>query len=282
MQIDALMTYNLAPAIARIPRMPRHQTQPPRPPEQYITFHYSAVVYSNRSQDAELARVIDEAKFHIQKNWGSAAQPIYGDGYQYDCVILSSGAVVRTRDCRVQLWHAGNATANACSWSVHVMLGKAQAMTPLQAASVARVFDALRADSDIPRQNVIAHCEWPRVNGLPVRSTTYRLLPGQSECPGATLFPFLVDYRARVDVPTMPSVPQIDPFAEWGDGVPRPQGDQRGWAIPRVWLMNKGALGACRAAEFYPPPLEDVSVAVFERGSITYIKATDRAIVTMF
>lgn len=76
-----------------------------------------------------------------------------------------------------------------------------------------------------------------------------------------------------------------DPFDAWGD-VARPQGDRRGWAIPRMWLQHKTQLGKCIAPEWYPLDEQGkdigLSFAFFERGYVYYRKALDKAFVVLF
>ena len=196
--IELLDILDLSDQIARLPRKASHQTLPLRDEaENAITLHYSGVVYLDRSRAAELARVISEAKYQLGKNWARAGQPpIYGDRMMYELVVLSDGQIVRTNRERVQLWHAGNENANERSYSIHWMLGANQQLTAAQRASTVALLDALRADGGIARQAVYGHCEWPRVRGAAQPSATYRLLPGQSECPGRLLHQFVVDYRA--------------------------------------------------------------------------------------
>lgn len=170
---------------------------PARDREEYITFHYSGVSYpAGRDRDAQLAAILAEARYQTTHDYGAHSYP---DGYLYDFVVLDDGLIVRTRGTRQRLWHAGNYTANRKSWSVHVLKGAGQNLTDAQRASLFSLFDALRAETGIPRQGVVAHCEWPRDDGLPVRSATYRTLPRQSACPGATLFPHIVAYRSLAD-----------------------------------------------------------------------------------
>jgi hypothetical protein len=196
--LDQLSILDLSAQIAALPRKRGAETLPLRTDdEDAITLHYSGVVYTDRSEQAELARIIDEAVYHLGKNWAKPGQPpIYADRMMYELVVLTGGRIVRTNRDRIQLWHAGNEAANARSYSIHWMLGKNQALTAPQRASTIALLDALRADGDIPRTNVFGHNEWPRTRGVPQRMTTYRLLPGQSECPGSLLHRFVVDYRA--------------------------------------------------------------------------------------
>lgn len=215
-----LTILDLTKQIAAIPLHSGHTVLPPRGREAYITFHYSGVVNANRARAAEVKRLLDEAFYQIHHDYSSNGSGAYPDGYLYDFAVLSDGAICRTRPDRRQLWHAGNQTANQASWSVHAMLGPGQNLTEPQRGSLFALFDALRAESSIPRQNVIAHCEWPRKSGQPQRSAYYRLLPGQSACPGATLFPHVVAYRSLPDLPqqwrakellTVYEVPSVDP-----------------------------------------------------------------------
>jgi N-acetylmuramoyl-L-alanine amidase len=196
--LASLDILDLSAEIAALPRQRGHETLPARDAAEHsVTLHYSGVVYTDRSRAAELAQVLDEARYQLGKNWGKAGKPpIYGDRYMYDFGILSDGQIVRYNRERIQLWHAGNAEANAHSWSIHWMLGSDQALTAPQRASTIALLDALRADGGIDRQAVYGHCEWPRGKGAPQPSATYRLLPSQSECPGKLLHQFVVDYRA--------------------------------------------------------------------------------------
>lgn len=194
---------DMSARIAALPHKRRDASVLPyRSGEQYITLHYSGVVYKDRSHASEMQRILDEAAYQMQHNYGSAANPAYPDGLLYDFVVLSDGTIVRTRNWRVQLWHCGNYIGNAQSWAVHVMLGPGQDVTNAQQQAVFSLLDDLRAQSNIPRDHVVSHCEWPRVNGVPVISDAYRLQPGQSACPGAVLHKQLtVAYRALRDTP---------------------------------------------------------------------------------
>ena len=221
MRLADLAILDYTAEIARIPLHRGHQVLPLRTePEQYVTAHYSAVVYADRSRAAELRHLLDEVRYQVNHDYSANGSGAYPDSYLYDFVVLSDGGKVRTRRDRRQLWHAGNATANARSWAVHVLLGAGQNLTDAQRRSLFELFDALRAETNIPRANVVAHCEWPRVRGLPVRSNRYRLLPGQSACPGPTLFPHIPAYRSLPDGPKsyrviepMPvyEVPHVEP-----------------------------------------------------------------------
>jgi N-acetylmuramoyl-L-alanine amidase-like protein len=211
--LDQLDILDLTTAIDRIPRMPGHQVLTPRSHEQWITCHYSAVIYRDRSKAAELQRILDEAGYQIRKNWAKRGRPpIYGDGLMYDFVVLSEdGTIVRTRKRRQDLWHCNNATGNTSSWSIHWMLGPGQDLTAPQRESTFLLIDALRNDGAIQRNHVVAHCEWPLSDGLPVRLSTYQVRPGQSLCPGPVLFQHVAAYRAGMDAPREWQMRVVDP-----------------------------------------------------------------------
>lgn len=188
LNLDGLPILDMSAQIAALPRRKGCLTIPPRTGERWTTFHYSGVIYRDRSPGAERARVINEARHHLGKSWSKPGMPpIYGDRYMYDFVVLSDGAIVRTGPPR-EFWHCGNTQGNHKSWSVHVMLGKSQELTAAQRGSLFALFVRI----GLP---VVAHCEWPRTSGEPQPSAVYKLLPGQSECPGRGLHAELVKWR---------------------------------------------------------------------------------------
>jgi hypothetical protein len=197
-----------------IPRMRGHQALPPRGREQYITFHFSDVIYPDRSRSTELVSLFGEARYQIRKDWSRNQRGIYGDGLMYDFVVLSDGTIVRSRRQRQRqaLWHCNNVLGNSRSWSVHVMLGRGQDLTSPQRTATFGLFDALRADGDISRQDVVAHCEWPVGNGAPVPAARYRVQPGQSLCPMPVLFSHVAAYRALTSAVPTAELPPAGPY----------------------------------------------------------------------
>ncbi len=194
---------DLRSQLAALPRHP--QAQPQRAPltPRSITFHYSAVAYNDRSPVAEHARVFAEARYQLQKSWGTNQQgkPIHGSRYQYHYLVFSDGRTAILNDL-IQLWHCGNSQGNRESIAVHVMLGGSQDVTPAQRAALFTLFDDLRQAYAIPRSAVVGHCEWPRGAGPAAPRPVYHLEPGQSACPGRTLFDSVVAaYRAAVFAP---------------------------------------------------------------------------------
>lgn len=199
-QLARVLDLDLSAEIAALPRMQGAQRQEARVRHEWITFHYSAVVYRDRTPAAERQRMLDEADYQLRKNWekDKTKPPIYGDCFQYDFVVWSDGTIARTRDWRDprQLWHCNNAIGNRSSIAVHVMLGGIQDLTQPQRIALFSLFDALRADWNIPRERVVSHCEWPRAARPAVVSPAYRRQVGQSACPGALLHRHIAAYRA--------------------------------------------------------------------------------------
>ena len=198
--LDHLYTHDLSTTIAHLPRKLGAVALPFRPVVRSATLHFSAVRYQDRSEAAELAVILAEARFHLGKNWSNRkGLYTYGSAYMYDAVALSSGALVRCQSTPKQLWHCKNAIGNRSSFSLHVLLGQNQDLTPAQRATVIAAFDAVRADNHFDRSQVFGHCEWP-VDGTPARpSSMYMILPGQSACPGPVLHRHVVAYRIATD-----------------------------------------------------------------------------------
>lgn len=128
---------------------------------------------------------------------------IGADSLQYHFVVLSDGAIWQSRELSFIAWHCGNATGNEQSIAIHLPLGKGQRPTEAQWRSVVALLDALRADYKFDRSAVYGHNEWPRIKGAAQPSSTYRLLPKQSECPGPIVHSLVVEYRLA---PTQPAV----------------------------------------------------------------------------
>lgn len=182
--------------IAVLPKHAGYTVLPARAGEQYVTIHYSGVDYLQTDRNGELRRILDESRYQLGHNYGTATAPAYPDGLLYDVVILSDGTRVRTRANPQQLWHCGNAIGNRVSWAVHLMLGPKQDATAAQWAAAVNVIEQMCFMCNISRSNVVGHNEWPRHDGAPVPSATYKLLPEQSECPGKFLHQRLADWRA--------------------------------------------------------------------------------------
>lgn len=186
--------------IARLEKHRGYTVLPPRRETNYLTLHYSGVGNTDRSHTAELNRILNEARYQLHHDYSGNGSGAYPDGLLYDCVILSDGTCVRTRAHPQQLWHVGNTLGNAESFSLHLMLGPGQDATPTQWQRVLRVMDEVRDHYTFPVAHIVGHCEWPRRKGAPRPSTSYQLLPEQSECPGRVLHARLAYSRAAASI----------------------------------------------------------------------------------
>jgi hypothetical protein len=233
-------TIDLVPQINKLPRRPGHQTLLPRTREESLTFHYGGVVTLDRSRAGEITTLLNAAAHHLRKNWGKAGQPpVYGDGMMYDVAVLSDGTRVRLRDEARQLWHAGNALANATSYAIHVPLGPSQDLTPAQRDSLIQLFDEKRASRGIPRHAVYGHHEWPRGDGPARPSAIYRRLVGQSECPGSVLHRHLVAYREQDEysaASALMGIPKATLHHAIRYVLARPHGEYTTWDLAQVIL----------------------------------------------
>lgn len=270
MALVDLIDLDLSAELAQLPRQPGARTLADRGPERYVTLHYSGVVYQDRSRAAELNRIRAEAKEHLRRDWGGG-KGIYGDGYMYDLVVLSDGGIVRTRGRRQQLWHCGNETGNEQSWSVHVLLGPGQDLTGPQRASCFRLFDALRAEGGLSRAAVLGHNEWPRGDGRPQPSPTYRMLFKQSECPGRLIHAHLAAYRAASDLAPYTEHSAIlgSPRATLAHAIRyvlgRPHGEYTTWDIAQVIIPAYWEQASFLGVD----PVVAIAQLVHETGNLT-------------
>ncbi len=266
-------TIDLTPEIDQLPRRSGYVALFAREREESITYHYSAVEQKNRTREAELATLLAEARYHLKKNWGRAGKPpVYGDGMMYDEAVLSDGTRVILRRRPQQLWHTGNDEGNASSIAIHSPLGPGQDLTEPQRESLYLRFDELRAERSIPRDAIYGHNEWPRVSGAPSPAATYRLLSGQSECPGPVLHRHLVAYRALAvtgDAYTKDSPILGAPRATLAHAIryvlARPHGGYTTWDIAQVILPSY--FDQC--AELGVDPIVAIAQMIHETGNLT-------------
>ena len=209
---------DLSAQIAALPKHAGYSTLPLRTGEDYVTLHYSGVNYPATNHAGEVQRILDEARYQLNHNYGKPNAPAYPDGLLYDVTVLSDATRVKTRARRQQLWHCGNLIGNSASWAVHLMLGPDQDATAQQWAATLTVIEEICAIYSIPRSAVVGHNEWPRTNGIPQPSPIYRLLAGQSECPGRVLHARLAAWRTAPPPPdrlrerTIPGPPGMKPI----------------------------------------------------------------------
>lgn len=79
--------------------------------------------------------------------------------------------------------------------------------------------------------------------------------------------------NAPLGSPVVSNEPWVAIWASRGNPLPV---DQAGWAIPQLYKFHASELGGCLSPERYLVP-GAVSVAVFERGLITYLAKTNKA-----
>ncbi|HNP70381.1 MAG TPA: N-acetylmuramoyl-L-alanine amidase [Kouleothrix sp.] len=188
--LAALNPIDLRDALAQLPQRRDPIGQCAR--RDSLTIHYAGTVEPGATtDDAALAQIRSEARYHINKVWGYAdkaqMQPIYGDGIMYHVAVLPSGRPAVLRDLWAELYHCGNATANRASIAITTLRGVGQPIADQHWRGVEQVCDALIADFSLAgRQAVYGHREWPRSDGT-----------AQSICPGAIVFERLLAYRAQ-------------------------------------------------------------------------------------
>src|SRR6266508_3917857 len=71
-----------------------------------IAWHYDAQ-YRPRYYDS-VKRLQGIAQYHIDKNWGSAANPIHGFGIMYHLSIDGDGVVYILQPLELRTWHIKN------------------------------------------------------------------------------------------------------------------------------------------------------------------------------
>lgn len=156
-----------------------------------ITIHYAGTEEPGATTDeAALAQVRSEARYHINKIWGythpkTKQGPIYGDGLMYHIAVLPSGRPVVCRELYDILYSCANEVGNRTSIHVTTLRGVGQQITDQHWAGVEAVANALiNVYSLRSRESVKGHREWPRSDGVP-----------QSLCPGAIIMERLLAYR---------------------------------------------------------------------------------------
>lgn len=159
-----------------------------------VTLHYAGTEEPGAVTDeAALAQIRSEARYHITKVWGyydrARTRPIYGDGIMYHLAVLPSGRPVVLRDLDAILYSCGNEVGNRTSLHVTVLRGINQPISAQHWAGFEALADALIRDYHLgSREAVKGHREWPRDGSS-----------GQSICPGAIIFERLLAYRAEHD-----------------------------------------------------------------------------------
>ena len=125
-----------------------------------------------------LAYYAGEARFHIRKDWGTAAKPVYGYGLMYHSKIHRSGGAYLTRPFEHVVWHAGAINDRSLAVGVDATVG--QDATDEQVETLGLVLDEWTARYGVSRSRVFGHSEAPA---------------NQTSCPGPRLLAFVRRYR---------------------------------------------------------------------------------------
>lgn len=187
--LAALNPIDMRDALAALPKIRKDEIGRQRL-KNTVTIHYAGTPEPGATTDeAALAQIRSEARYHIGKIWGyydkAKTRPIYGDGIMYHIAVLPSGRVVVLREPDAILYHCANEVGNRTSVAVTTLRGIGQVMTDAQWHGVELVGDALIRDYTMgSREAVKGHREWPRDDHT-----------GQSICPGSIVFERLLAYR---------------------------------------------------------------------------------------
>ena len=80
-----------------------------------------------------------DARYHMQKNWGSASRPAYTNGVQYEMGVGADGTKYRLRNPGAILWHCGNPDYNKGAFSNTFLIGEGQYPTAAALESMAEL-----------------------------------------------------------------------------------------------------------------------------------------------
>ena len=120
-----------------------------------IVVHYDGVIAPD--QYDEMGRLISEAAYHREKDWGGGAR---GDGLMYHLSISRSGAIRWCRNFEEITWHCGS--PNTTSIGVKLDGGERQIYTQAQADALQVVLDVLTSkcpEFPASRKDVYGHLE---------------------------------------------------------------------------------------------------------------------------
>ncbi len=158
----------------------------------YIGVHYDGAPPRPAPGYNILARQIDEANYHIHKNWNTnpKGSPIYGSGLMYHYIIGGDGTIAQTRDESEILWHICN--GNRVCLAVKVDCGQGQEPTAEQLSSLNKMLTWLcyhRPDIPADRAHTYGHGECGGQYGGGPR------WGNATDCPGR-LLPYVRRWRA--------------------------------------------------------------------------------------
>ena len=167
--------------ISKLPRKPEHPYWKLRRLGEIdkIVVHYDAVRVPQTSKKPAydpVARYIQQARYHIGKNWNEGRRPaVYGFGLMYHYRVSADGRVWRAQPEELVTWHARD--ANQGGLAICCDLGDRQKPTIEQLAGLESLLDWLcyhRPDIPAGRADVWGHGE-------------LRKAGNQTSCPGALL-----------------------------------------------------------------------------------------------
>jgi len=139
-----------------------------------VTFHWNGP----QVKLSDIDQLFVDARYHRQKNWGTAQQPAWANGIQYEWAVGSDGTQYKLRNDGAVLWHCGHGDGNRESISVTFLIGQGQRITAAARASAKNLVDKLRAKWGFGANRVYGHLDW-----------------SSSECPGTAYGDFVVPYR---------------------------------------------------------------------------------------
>lgn len=182
-----------------------------------IVVHYDGVFAPD--QYNEMDRLISEAAYHREKDWGGGAR---GDGLMYHISISRSGAVRWCRNFEEITWHCGS--PNTTSIGVKLDGGEGQIYTQLQANALQALLDILTTkcpEFPASRGDVYGHLEMVQFGGTATKCPD-QFLPGvvsyrtggtvASPYGQLTVMSASVVAPPRVEVPApMPTLPPTPP-----------------------------------------------------------------------
>lgn len=171
--------------IEKLPRNPQDRNWTLRPLSAItrIVVHYDAVHVpapaassgSNRGYNP-VARYIEQARYHMQKNWNEGDGPaVRGFGLMYHYRVSADGRVWRTQPEELVTWHAH--VTNSCGLAICCDLGDGQPVPAAQLHGLAALLDLLchhRPDIPAGRRDVWGHGE-------------LRAAGNHTTCPGSLL-----------------------------------------------------------------------------------------------
>jgi len=99
------------------------------------------------------------AWFHINKNWGTSGDPVYGSGIMYQVGIGPKGEAYQLRPLMNRLWHCGNTALNEYGLAIYFPTGGNQAPTPVMIQRLFLILDEYRAQTQDARTKVFGHGE---------------------------------------------------------------------------------------------------------------------------